>query len=486
VNRELESSAQYVKGVGPRRLALLERLDVHTVGDLLYYLPRDYQDRTRISPIAELTHGATATVKGEITACRLRRMRYGRKYLSVAVTDETGTMEVAWFNQPYLKPQFDEGGTVYLTGKVNERKGKLTMANPEFEVIGPFDVEEESAEAAAPGIVPVYPLTEGLKQFQLRRIVRNALDAYAPTVDEIIPEALLKSRRFPAIRRALEDVHFPQSLEAKDAAHRRLVYEEFLLLECAMAMRRASIRKETCPYPIKVSDEIDRRIRALLDFDLTDDQEKVIAEIVSDLASPHPMNRLLQGDVGSGKTVVALYAMLSAVANHFQVAMMAPTEILAAQHYQTFREYLSRSRVRMELLVGGLSAAARRDIRGRIAEGKVDVVFGTHALIEEDVEFRRLALLVVDRRPSRGRSCSRSSAISTRAPSSTFRPDESPSRPPAGRRDRWTRSSTSSARRWPGAGRPTLSIRWSRRANSSTSRRRRRCTSGSAKGSSAS
>ena len=393
---DLQNSPQYIKGVGPVRLALLERLDIRTVEDLLHFLPRDYQDRTRILPIADLHHGMTATIKGEITACKVRRLKFYRKLLSVVVTDATGAVEVVWFNQAYLEPQFAEGGTAYLTGKVAERKGKLTMANPEFEVISPFDADEASGESEIQGIVPVYPLTEGLRQFQIRRIVRSALDEYIPVLEEVIPAEILESEKLPGIRQALEDVHFPKTLDAKDAARRRMVYEEFLLLECAMAMRRASIQKEPCPFAVAVTPEIDRRIRALIDFTLTADQEKVIAEISADLAKPHPMNRLLQGDVGSGKTVVALYAMLAAVANHFQVAIMAPTEILATQHHETFRGYLAKSRVRMELLVGGLSAAERADIRERTARGEVDILFGTHALIEEDVEFRNLALLVVD------------------------------------------------------------------------------------------
>ena len=396
MNRELAKSPQYVKGVGPVRLKLLERLGIRTVEDLLYHFPRDYQDRTHIVPIAELKHGVRATLKGEITACRVRQMRNFRKFLSVVVTDTTGAIEAVWYNQPYLEPQFAQGGTAFLTGKVAERRGKLTMANPEFEVISPFDADEESSEADVLGIVPVYPLTEGLRQFQLRRITRNAIETYAGEVEEVIPAGLLESRSLPGIREALGDVHFPKTPGAADAAHRRFVYEEFLLLECAMAMRRASVRKEPCPYQVKLTGKIDERIRALLDFDLTDDQEKVIAEITADLARTHPMNRLLQGDVGSGKTVVALYAMLAAVANRFQVAIMAPTEILATQHYETFKGYLAKSRVRMALLIGGLSAAARRDVRERIARGTLDIVFGTHALIEEDIEFKRLALLVVD------------------------------------------------------------------------------------------
>ena len=394
---DLDNSPQYIKGVGPRRAEMLERLEVRTVRDLLMLFPRDYQDRTHLAKIADLKLGETATVKGEITGCKLRRLKFGRKLLVVNVTDDTGTLEAVWFNQAYLEPRFAEGGVAWLTGKVTQGKAGLHMANPDQEVIPPMETDDE--EAGGPefmGIVPVYPLTEGLRQQSMRRLMRNALDAWAGSVEEIVPTGLVISRDLPGVREALENIHFPKSLEAKDLARRRFVYEEFLALECAMALRRASIEKEPCPFPVKVTEEIDRRIRARVKFTLTADQEKVVKEIVADLAKPHPMNRLLQGDVGSGKTVVALYAMLSAVANRYQVAMMAPTEILATQHYETFRSLLEGSRVRLELMVGGLSTAERREARERVAAGEVDIVFGTHALIEEDVEFRRLALLVVD------------------------------------------------------------------------------------------
>ena len=405
VSTDLDSSPQYVKGVGPRRAQMLERLGVRTVRDLLAFFPRQYQDRTHLAKIADLRVGETATVKGEITGCKLRRLKFGRKLLVVNITDDTGTLEALWFNQAYLEPKFAEGGVAYLTGKLAEgKKGGRHMANPDHEVTPPMEVDDEDdgrTGTSGPqdeflGIVPVYPLTEGLRQSGMRRLMRHALDAHAAQMEEIIPTALLISRGLPGVREALEEIHFPRSFEAKDFARRRFVYEEFLALECAMALRRASIQKEPCPYPIRVTEEIDRRIRARIKFTLTADQEKVIKEIAADLAKPHPMNRLLQGDVGSGKTVVALYACLAAVANRYQVAIMAPTEILATQHYETFRELLAGSRVRLELLVGGLSSAGRRDARARVAAGEIDIAFGTHALIEEDVEFKNLALLVVD------------------------------------------------------------------------------------------
>ncbi len=394
---DLDNSPQYIKGVGPRRAEMLERLGVRSVRDLLYFFPRDYRDRSLVVAVADLKPGMTATVKGEIVRCKLRPLKFWKKLLTVNVTDETGTLEAVWFNQPYLEPQFSGGGVAWLTGKVTERKGKLVMTNPEFEVVPPMEVDDEDAEGPEfLGIVPVYPLTEGLRQQAMRRLMRHALDAHAAEVEEVIPTALLVGHGLPGVREALESVHFPKSMDAKDSARRRFVYEEFLELECAMALRRASIEKEPCPFTVHISEQIDHRIRARVHVTLTADQEKVIREIAADLAKPHPMNRLLQGDVGSGKTFVALYAALAAVANRWQVAVMAPTEILATQHFETFSRLLADSRVRLELLIGGLSASARRDARERVAKGEVDIVFGTHALIEEDIEFRDLALLVVD------------------------------------------------------------------------------------------
>ena len=394
---ELDDPVQYVKGVGPRRAQLLAALNIETVADLLTYYPRAYSDRTNLVDIIDLSALMTATVKGEVRSVRVNRWR---RVVNVRFADDTGNLECVWFNQTYLagdpkrgtEPVFKKGDWFYLTGKVTEFHGKLQMANPEYEQTDP----EEEDQAGA-GILPIYGLTEGLRQHQLRRIVRNAIDTCGDALVEVLPGSLLKANHLSDIGRATAGIHFPLSFEHRDAARRRLIYEEFFLLETAMALRRASIERENTPWRIRVTPKIDERIRARFPFQLTDAQERVVREISADLSRPHPMNRLLQGDVGSGKTVVALYAMLSAVANGFQAALMAPTEVLAEQHFETFSNtFLSRARVRLARLTGGMTGSERSRLLSEIRTGEVDIVFGTHALIEPDVEFARLALVVVD------------------------------------------------------------------------------------------
>ena len=330
---KLDDPVQYVKGVGPRRAELLKVLGIETVDDLLKHYPRAYSDRTHRADIVDLTPGMLATVKAEVRSLQVNRWR---RVLTVRFADSTGSFRCVWFNQTYLagdpkrgtEPVFNKGDWFYLTGKVSDFRGKVQMTNPEFE---PCEAEESDDPGA--GILPIYGLTEGLRQHHLRRIVRHAIEACSDELVEVIPETLLESRNLPGICRATLGVHFPLSFEHRDAARRRFIYEEFFLLELAMALRRASVERESTPFRIRVSEQIDQHIRARFPFELTRAQERVIGEIVADLERPHPMNRLLQGDVGSGKTVVALYAMLSAVACGFQVALMAPTEVLAEQHF---------------------------------------------------------------------------------------------------------------------------------------------------------
>ena len=391
----LDDDVQYVKGVGPKRAEMLKALGIETIGDLLQHYPRGYSDRTHRAEVIELSVGMTATVKAEVRKLEVNRFR---RVVKVRFADATGSLDGVWFNQTWLagdpkrgtEPLFRKGQWFYLTGKIGLYRDRLQMTNPEYE-----SADEEDDEQGA-GIVPIYGLTEGLKQQQLRKIVSNAIEACGESLVEVLPKAVLEKESLPGIHRATAGVHFPLSFEHRDASRRRFVYEEFFLLELAIAMRRASIERESTPYRVKVTPKIDEHVRALFPFKLTAAQERVIREITADLEHPHPMNRLLQGDVGSGKTVVAMYAMLSAVANGFQTALMAPTEVLAEQHYETFSRYLSHARVRMVRLVGGRGDAERQDALEHIAAGQADIVFGTHALIEPDVKFAKLALVIVD------------------------------------------------------------------------------------------
>ncbi|MEE9488183.1 MAG: ATP-dependent DNA helicase RecG [Candidatus Brocadiales bacterium] len=418
---------QYLKGVGPWRAQVLGKLELHTIRDLLYHLPRDYQDRSTIKKISQLAFNETTTIKGQVKGVRVmpgwgRRRRWGGGgILEVLVADDTGTIAATWFNMAFLKNKFKIGDEVLLFGRIHER-GHLQIINPEFDILssrGGGDGKHEhkaehkhnnkrgeadeihEARAAEPslsskgGIVPIYPLTEGIKQHYLRQLIRRALDDYGPHLEEILPEGLIKSRELVPIRRAMEDAHSPESMDALEPARRRFAYEEIFLFQAALAIRRQKIHTEP-GNAFRIGEKIDAHIRGRFPFRLTAAQERVVKEIREDMEGPAPMNRLLQGDVGSGKTVVALYALLAAVANGYQAALMVPTEVLAGQHSRTVDKYLSESKVRTLLLVGGSSQKQRKENLSKIKAGEVDLVIGTHALVSKDVEFKRLGMVVVD------------------------------------------------------------------------------------------
>jgi len=388
---DVDSGVQYVRGVGPRRAELLERLGVRTVRGLLYLFPRKYHDRQNLVQIADVKPGTEAMILGDVTKVSLRRRGRGKGTLTMSVRDESGELRAVWFNQNYLSERFNTGDTLLLWGSVREYNG-LEIINPGFEHLG---ADEHGGIALADEktkMVPVYPLTEGLSQGQLRPMIRAALDDYGEAVPEVLPEPLRRRYNLPAIGAALAHAHFPESVEQKDEAKRRLVYEEFFVFEVAVALRRHAV-KSAAGIAFKTSAEFDRRTRELFPFKLTQSQETALSEIKQDMASAAPMNRLLQGDVGSGKTVVALYAMLLAAANKYQSAIMAPTEILAEQHYRTLGGMLEGSKVRLGLLTG---SSDRREMLARIERGETDIVIGTHAVIQAGVTFHRLGFVVVD------------------------------------------------------------------------------------------
>jgi ATP-dependent DNA helicase RecG len=386
----LQDSVQYAKGVGPQRLKLLNRLGVHTVRDLLYFLPRGYEDRRRITPIARLREGERATVRARVLSAETFRARGGRAMARVEVEDDSGALTCTWFNARYFNERdFPVGRELFLTGRVDNYDGPQ-MVSPQHEAVG------EGEAAFGPRILPTYPLTETLNQTSLRRVMRQAVTDYAPRLEEMFGGEHLRRLKLMPIGEAVRQIHFPERPELASAARRRLAYDELFLLEVGMALRRRGIRHEESGFAFRVTPEIDRRIRKRFPFQPTNAQEKAILEIREDMQSSKPMNRMLQGDVGSGKTVVALYAMLVAVANRYQAALMAPTEILAVQHHDMIRRYLSGSRVRTALLVGGRSAKERKEEVRRVGAGEADIVVGTHALVEGDMAFANLGMVVVD------------------------------------------------------------------------------------------
>ncbi len=386
----LATPVQFLKGVGPRRCDLFERLGLHTARDVLFFFPRDYQDLTDRREIAELEEGKLQTVRGTVEEIDLRGTSSGGCVLGVLVRCDTGHLRALWFNQPYMQEKFSFGQRLMLSGKPKYQGLVWEMSHPRVETLAEDEPEP-------PGrILPVYPATEGLQQWQLRNIVRGVLESHAELLDEVFPDEYLQDHHLWPLRQALPEIHFPSDRESLDRARRRFVYQELFILELALAVKRQQQHDQRQAPPLEATARIDARIRRLFPFELTAGQQQAIAQIAADMAGSLPMNRLLQGDVGSGKTVVAVYAMLLAVAHGYQAVLMAPTEVLARQHALTLEKLLARSQVRRAQLIGGLSAKQRSEILQKIAAAELDVVVGTQAVIQDDVEFARLALVVID------------------------------------------------------------------------------------------
>ncbi len=385
---KLGDSVQYLKGVGPKRAQLLAKLGIRTVGDALQFFPRKYVDRGNVVPIARVVAGRDLAVRARIVD--MRSPRWGDR-LEALIADDTGEMRVIWFHARFLVKALHTGDEYLFYGRVGEYKRRLQLQHPKFEPIA------ESSDAEPGGHILVeYPVTEGLQQASLVRMTEEALRAGLPLAKETLPQAMRERLHLANLHQALRMIHRPASMAEVKEARRRLVFGEFFLMELAVALRRRSALASHNAPPIPCDDKVDKRIRARFPFTFTAAQDKAIAQVRADLARDRPMTRLLQGDVGCGKTAVALYAALATVAAGYQAAIMAPTEILAAQHYQNVEKYLVGSRVRWALLVGGLKASERKKVLRRIRRGEADIIIGTHALIQQDVAMARLGLVVVD------------------------------------------------------------------------------------------
>lgn len=386
----LATQVQYLKGVGPRRAEMLERMGLRTVADVLFFFPRDYEDHTDRRNVADLEEGSLQSVRGLIEEIELRDLAPGRNMLGMLVRVGNDHLRAVWFNQPFLFSQYRRGQEVLVSGKPKLRGLMWQMVHPRVTILG-----EDEPEATG-GIVPIYPLTEGLQQWHMRRMVRAALDGYAELLEEAFTEEFLAAHDLAPLAVALPEIHFPTGPKSLEKARRRFVYQELFILQLALAIKRQQQRTLHQAEPLEATARIDARIRRLFPFELTPGQEKAIAEISADMASTRPMNRLLQGDVGSGKTIVAAYAMLLAVAHGSQAVLMAPTEILARQHALTLKRMLAASEVRLIELVGGLSAGERSRVLAQIAAGEIDLIVGTQAVIQEDVRFKKIGLAVID------------------------------------------------------------------------------------------
>ncbi|MFH0940710.1 MAG: ATP-dependent DNA helicase RecG [Candidatus Omnitrophota bacterium] len=394
MNSPLAASIQYLKGIGPKRAKLLADAGIRSVEDAFYYFPRRYQDRTHFTSIAQLEIGAMATVKAEVLSVNARRSfrKGGFNIFEVSAGDETSCIFAVWFNQPYLRNYFKLGKKVILYGKVELYKDRVQLSNPEFEFI------EEGDEGAESGkIIPVYPLPKGFSQRGIRKMIASILDKHLTSVAEILPFDIRCRHNLGNIAKSLRNIHFPESEDARLAAYQRLSFEEFFIYQIPLILRKLK-RKEKKGIAFKINEELLGRFIQSLPFVLTRSQVEVLSQIKADMQAPRPMQRLLQGDVGSGKTIVATIAALVAVSNASQAAFMAPTEILANQHYVNLRSQISNFNkdLKIGLLTGSLKDKERQKILKDVKDGRIDIVVGTHALIQEGVVFKKLGLIIMD------------------------------------------------------------------------------------------
>ncbi len=387
----LKASARFIKGVGPNRLKILNRLGIFTISDLIHYFPRRYEDRSQIKPISRVKAGDLETIKGEVLTMGVHRTKKKLSIFELAVGDGTGIIYATWFNQPYMKKRFKKGNWVILSGKV-ERYKKLQLLPIDYEIIP----SPGSPTVHTGRIVPIYPLTQDLNQRAIRTIIKNALDGYSKYLADKLPITLRKNHNLPDLKTALRNIHFPLDFNYKNRARERLVFEEFFLLQMVLALRKFRAKNMSTGIQHQLAKDPLADIERLLPFELTTAQKKVIRQVREDMQSPKSMNRLIQGDVGSGKTAVAIYALLFTIQNGYQGVIMVPTEVLAEQHYINFNELLLPLNINIVLLISGLSPATRRKTLAEIARGEADIIIGTHALIQEKVEYKNPGLVIID------------------------------------------------------------------------------------------
>ena len=405
---ELATPVQYVKGVGPKIAEILDGKGIQTVGDLLHYLPFRYEYRLNPRGISELRAGEMASVVGEVRNSGLFRTR-SMPIFQLTVGQGRSRLRCLWFNATYLQDKFVPGQMIALYGKVeaDQRTGELQIIQPQFEILGDptdsGDPEKKAAESLEIGrIVPIYEAAGRLTSKWFRRIIRTALENLTPDLPDAIPAAVRSHLGLVSPRAALWNVHWPEPGESladlqssRTPAHIRMILDELFFVELGLELKRRQQKAQT-GIAFKLDDKVRAAIKKILPFHPTAAQKKVLKEIAADMEKPYPMRRLLQGDVGSGKTIVGFEAAIIAIENGYQVALMAPTEILAQQHYFSARRILENAGYRIVLLTGSLENDRKREIRRHIAQGNAQLVIGTHALLEEKVEFGKIGLVIVD------------------------------------------------------------------------------------------
>src|SRR5271168_3600753 len=405
---ELTTPVQYVKGIGPRLAEILATKGISTVGDLLNYLPFRYEDRLNPRGIGELRAGEMATVIGEVRNSGLFRTRK-MPIFQLTVGQGRSKLRCLWFNATYLQDRFKPGQLIALYGKVEQdsRSGELQIVQPQFEMLGEAGGGAEDKAATSLEVGRIVPIYESAGQGRVtarwfRRVIRTALDDLTPDLAETIPAVVRDRLALVSPREALWKVHWPEAGESladlqssRTPAHIRLIFEELFFIELGLELKRRQQKTQT-GIAFRLDDRVRQAIKKILPFHPTTAQKRVLKEIADDMQKPYPMRRLLQGDVGSGKTIIGFQAAIIAIENGYQVALMAPTEILAQQHYFSARQILENAGYRIVLLTGSLEADRKREIRRHIAQGNAQLVIGTHALLEEKVEFAKPGLVIVD------------------------------------------------------------------------------------------
>lgn len=385
---DLKKDVKYIKGVGPNRATLLNKLGIFTLEDLITYYPRDYEDRSKPKKICDVVNGEEVLVQGIVQTKLIEsRIRKGLTLYRTKIADETGFMEIVWYNQSYLKTQIKQGQTYNFFGKVSLKYNKKEMNSPVF------DIDTKTKNTGK--IVPLYPLTYNLSQNVLRGIIENGIKEIDGQLLENLPEYILKNYNLYDINTAIKQIHFPDNFEKYELARKRLAFEELLIMQLALLTLKKSYTHQekgiSFDKNVKMSDLINN-----LPFKLTKAQLRVLEEIDGDMESQKPMNRLLQGDVGSGKTIVSIISAYKAVKSGYQVAIMAPTAILASQHLESFTQILDKYGIKCELLISNITKKRKEEILERLKNGEIDVIIGTHALLEENVVFKNLGLVVTD------------------------------------------------------------------------------------------
>jgi ATP-dependent DNA helicase RecG len=405
--KNLQTGVQFIKGVGPKLAELLAKRSIHTVEDALFCLPHRYEDRRQLIPIRQLKPGLTQVFQGTVVSAESATTKGGRKVFEAVVQDESGSIVLKWFhaNGVWMKRTWQIGKQGVFTGEVTSFGWKPEVHHPDVEWLEK-GADLNAVMAADPvnfgRIVPVYPLTEGLHQKGMRRVMRQVVDTFLPNLENILPQSLLGNYQYLPLQEALGQVHLPPSEaplndlnEGRTLAHRSLAFDEFFFWELGLALKKRGVALET-GISFQVTHRYTKELVKLLPFQMTAAQRRVLSEIKADMMAPHPMHRLVQGDVGSGKTLVALMAALVAVENEYQVAIMAPTEILAEQHWHNIHHWCDQLGITVVLLTSGMRGKAKQEAMQQVADGRAAIVIGTHAVIQDKVEFSRLGLGIVD------------------------------------------------------------------------------------------